>query len=54
MRHRHAFLGAVRDYLVELPDGAQLRAVTSAEQTFAPGSEVWLQMPPEHCRALAG
>jgi iron(III) transport system ATP-binding protein len=51
---RQAFLGAVRDYLVELPDGAQLRAVTPADQAIAPGSEVWLQMPPEHCRALAG
>jgi iron(III) transport system ATP-binding protein len=50
---RQAFLGAVRDYLVELADGAQLRAVTSADQAIAPGSEVWLQLPPERCRALA-
>ena len=50
---RMSFLGAVRDYLIELPGGEQLRAVTGPEQSVAPGSEVWLHLPPEHCRALA-
>jgi iron(III) transport system ATP-binding protein len=50
---RHSFLGAVRDYLIELPNGEQLRAVTQPDQSVAPGSDVWLHLPPEHCRALA-
>ena len=50
---RMSFLGAVRDYLVELPGGEQLRAVTGPDQFVAPGAEVWLHLPPEHCRALA-
>jgi iron(III) transport system ATP-binding protein len=50
---RMSFLGAVRDYLIELPGGEQLRAVTGPDQSVAPGAEVWLHLPPEHCRALA-
>jgi iron(III) transport system ATP-binding protein len=50
---RHSFLGTVRDYLIELPGGEQLRAVTPPDQSLAPGSEVWLHLPAEHCRALA-
>jgi iron(III) transport system ATP-binding protein len=51
---RRSFLGAERDYLIELPNGIQLRATTSAEQSAAVGTQVWLHLPPEHCRALAG
>ena len=50
---RQVFLGSVRDYLVETADGTQLRVVTPAELSFAPGSAVWLHLPPESCRALA-
>jgi iron(III) transport system ATP-binding protein len=49
---RHAFLGATRDYLVELHGGAMLRVTAPAAQSLAPGSEVWVHLPPEHCRAL--
>ncbi len=49
---RQVFLGSVRDYLVETADGTQLRVVTPAELSFAPGSAVWLHLPPESCRAL--
>ena len=49
---RQVFLGGMRDYLVETHDGTQLRVVTSAEHSFAPGSAVWLHLPPESCRAL--
>jgi iron(III) transport system ATP-binding protein len=49
---RQVYLGGVRDYLVEVADGTQLRVVTSADQSFAPGSPVWLHLPPESCRAL--
>jgi iron(III) transport system ATP-binding protein len=50
---RQVFLGSVRDYLVEIADGTQLRVVASADSSFAPGSPVWLHLPPENCRALA-
>ncbi|MGE0718380.1 MAG: ABC transporter ATP-binding protein [Alphaproteobacteria bacterium] len=50
---RQAFLGAVRDYLVELPDGTQLRAVTPGDISIAPGAEVGVTLPAEHCRALS-
>jgi iron(III) transport system ATP-binding protein len=50
---RQVFLGGSRDYMIELAGGTQLRVVTQAEQSVAPGSAVWLHLPPEHCRALA-
>jgi iron(III) transport system ATP-binding protein len=40
--------------MVEAKDGSQLRIVTEADDSIAPGSPVWLRMPPERCRALAG
>ena len=49
---RQVFLGGSRDYMVELSGGTQLRIVTQAEQSVAPGSAVWLHLPAEHCRAL--
>ena len=51
---RQVFLGSNRDYMVEAPDGTQLRVVTSAGESAEPGSTVWLKLPPERCRALAG
>ena len=51
---RQVFLGNERDYMVEAEDGTQLRIVTEADDSIAPGSPVWLRMPPERCRALAG
>jgi iron(III) transport system ATP-binding protein len=50
---RQVFLGATRDYLVETKDGTQLRVVTPPENLVAEGSEVWLSLPAERCRALA-
>jgi iron(III) transport system ATP-binding protein len=49
---RQVFLGAARDYLVALPDGTELRVTTPASQLVEPGASVWLQLPPEQCRAL--
>jgi iron(III) transport system ATP-binding protein len=49
---RQVFLGASRDYMVETSDGTSLRVVTSTENAVAKGSEVWLTLPPERCRAL--
>jgi iron(III) transport system ATP-binding protein len=51
---RQVFLGASRDYLVELPDGTQLRVVASAAENIAQGSEVWLYLPADRCRVLSG
>jgi iron(III) transport system ATP-binding protein len=51
---RQVFLGASRDYLVEMPDGTQLRVVASAAENIPPGASVWLHLPPERCRVLSG
>jgi iron(III) transport system ATP-binding protein len=49
---RQVFLGANRDYMVETADGTVLRIVTATENPVAKGTEIWLTLPPEHCRAL--
>jgi iron(III) transport system ATP-binding protein len=50
---RQVFLGDSRDYMVEVGGGTQLRVVTSAADSIAKGSDVWLHLPPECCRALS-
>jgi iron(III) transport system ATP-binding protein len=49
---RQVFLGANRDYMVETSDGTVLRIVTSTDNAVTKGTEVWLTLPPERCRAL--
>lgn len=51
---RNVFLGSTRDYMVEIADGTPLRVVTSPEESIPEGSQVWLHLPPERCRALMG
>ncbi len=51
---RNVFLGSTRDYIVEARDGTQLRVTAAPEVSFAPGTPVWLILPRERCRALAG
>jgi len=51
---RQVFLGDRRDYMVETKDGTQLRVVTEADENIPQGSAVWLHLPPDRCRALAG
>ena len=51
---RQVYLGGSRDYMVETRDGTQLRVITAAQDAIAPGSAVWLHLPPERCRALTG
>jgi iron(III) transport system ATP-binding protein len=50
---RQTFLGAGRDYLVDVGGGHQLRVLAPPELKLSPGSSVWLHLPPERCRALA-
>ena len=50
---RQVFLGASRDYMVEAADGTTLRLIATTENPVPKGSEVWLTLPPERCRALA-
>jgi iron(III) transport system ATP-binding protein len=50
---RQVFLGASRDYMVETSDGTTLRIVTGATAAVPRGTEVWLAVPPERCRALS-
>jgi iron(III) transport system ATP-binding protein len=49
---RQVFLGASRDYLVATKDGTTLRIDTTPDNLVPEGSEVWLTLPPERCRAL--
>jgi iron(III) transport system ATP-binding protein len=49
---RQVYLGAARDYMVEVADGTTLRATAPTETNVGKGSEVWLTLPPERCRAL--
>jgi iron(III) transport system ATP-binding protein len=51
---RNVFLGNSRDYMVELADGTQLRAVTAPHESIPQGAKVWLRVPAERCRALLG
>jgi iron(III) transport system ATP-binding protein len=51
---RQTYLGGTRDYTVEIADGTQLRVVTAATQSVAPGTAVWLHLPAARCRALIG
>jgi iron(III) transport system ATP-binding protein len=50
---RQVFLGASRDYMVETSDGTTMRVVTPTENAVPRGTEVWLTLPPERCRALS-
>jgi len=51
---RQVFLGSTRDYTVTLGDGTELRVTTPPGQNITPGQSVWLHLPAEQCRALAG
>jgi iron(III) transport system ATP-binding protein len=50
---RQVFLGAARDYMVETPDGTTLRVTTPTETAVPKGTDVWLYLPPDRCRALS-
>ncbi|HXD44186.1 MAG TPA: ABC transporter ATP-binding protein [Pseudolabrys sp.] len=50
---RQVFLGGTRDYVVETKNGMQLRVLTAAPENIPAGTDVWLHLPPECCRALS-
>ncbi len=50
---RQVFLGATRDYLVVLADGTELRIATHPGINMEAGTDAWLLLPQERCRALA-
>ena len=50
---RQVYLGSHRDYLVTLGNGDAIRTVAPADLAIPQGQPVWLQLPREHCRALA-
>jgi iron(III) transport system ATP-binding protein len=50
---RQVFLGSSRDYMVETSDGTTLRVITGTDNSVPKGTEVWLTLPPERCRALS-
>jgi len=49
---RQTYLGDIRDYLIELSGGLQVRAVTSPAVDHPIGSEVMLELPIERCRIV--
>ncbi|MDB5597468.1 MAG: transporter [Hyphomicrobiales bacterium] len=49
---RSVYLGAHRDYLIELASGERIRAVTSTSNPVENGQAVWAHLPPEFCRVL--
>jgi iron(III) transport system ATP-binding protein len=50
---RQVYLGVARDYMVEVADGTALRVTTTTENNVPKGTEVWLTLPPDRCRALS-
>jgi iron(III) transport system ATP-binding protein len=50
---RQVYLGATRDYLVELPAGDQVRLTTDSRTNVPAGRDVWLHFPVDRCRALS-
>jgi len=50
---RQVYLGVARDYMVEVSDGTALRVTTPTETAVPKGTEVWLTLPPDRCRALS-
>jgi iron(III) transport system ATP-binding protein len=50
---RNVFLGSTRDYMLQTADGTPLRVVTSPAESIPEGSQVWLHLPPEQCRAAS-
>ena len=50
---RNVFLGATRDYIVELADATQVRVTASPDLDLDVGEAVWLRLPQARCRILS-
>jgi ABC-type Fe3+/spermidine/putrescine transport system ATPase subunit len=50
---RQTYLGEMRDYLIEIADGPQLRAITDPNERHDVGAEVSVELPAERCRIVA-
>ncbi|MBA2398919.1 MAG: ABC transporter ATP-binding protein [Bradyrhizobium sp.] len=50
---RQVYLGVARDYMVEVADGTALRVTTPTETNVSRGTDIWLTLPPDRCRALS-
>ena len=50
---RSVFLGATRDYVVEIGDGSQLKIAAPPRLLFEPGVAVKLRLPSDRCRLLS-
>ncbi|MGB3388400.1 MAG: ABC transporter ATP-binding protein [Pseudaminobacter sp.] len=50
---RQIYLGSHRDYLVSLPGGETVRTIAPVDVAIPVGQQVWLNFPPDRCRALA-
>jgi iron(III) transport system ATP-binding protein len=51
---RQVYLGATRDYLVQVAPETELRVIAPAAENIPQGTPVWLHLPPDRCRILAG
>jgi iron(III) transport system ATP-binding protein len=51
---RQAYLGETRDYVIEMPDGSQIRVTTEPRHVREVGEEVEVYLPLSACRELAG
>ncbi|RUM96993.1 ABC transporter ATP-binding protein [Pseudaminobacter arsenicus] len=50
---RQIYLGSHRDYLVSLTGGETVRTIAPVDVAIPVGQQVWLNFPPDSCRALA-
>jgi iron(III) transport system ATP-binding protein len=50
---RQVYLGATRDYLVQVAPETELRVIAPAVENIPQGTSVWLHLPPDRCRILA-
>jgi iron(III) transport system ATP-binding protein len=50
---RHTYIGAQRDYLIDIGTDTPIRVLTNLDQHFAPGDAVFVRLPPRFCRVLA-
>ncbi|MBC5809903.1 MAG: TOBE domain-containing protein, partial [Candidatus Eremiobacteraeota bacterium] len=49
---RQTYLGEIRDYLIDVDGGGQLRAVTDPSVRHDVGADVIVELPRERCRIV--